>query len=466
VRRLRICIVGGGFSGVTTAVRLLDGAQSPLHLTLIDRSSPVGRGVAYGVESTSLLLNVPSARMGAMVEDEEQFYHFARTRDRRVSPADFLSRSMYGEYLGELLSAAARRGSGAGHELNVLTDAAMAIEMDSDSRFHISLASSSPLASFDAVVVATGNLAPVVPAPVGNDLSSHSRFIADPWAPQALRKVDSRQPALLIGTGLTAVDVALSIAQEHGEVPIVAISRRGQLPQPHRPHGHPPSYGHFPPDLVACPPTIGDYVSAVRKHVRALQKDGIDWREAIGSLRPLTPKLWQGLPQVERERFLRHVQPFWDTHRHRISSQVFARIEDLRQRGILDVRAARLAGYRIESDHVLASIRDRGKGHTREAAFGTIINCTGPAADVKKQMSAFLQSLVSGGFAEVDSLGLGLRVASNGSLIRRNGQAQDNLKLVGPLLKGEYWEATAVPELRVHAAKTAEALLTHLQRVS
>jgi len=466
VQRRRCCVVGGGFSGVTTAVRLLDSAKIPLHVTIVERRDAVGRGVAYGVESPRYLLNVPAARMGALVEDEEQFYHFARSRDRHVSPSDFLPRTVYGEYLAELLSSATRRAAESGNHLEVLPDEATALEVESDGRFRISFASSLRPQAFDAVVVATGNLAPIVPTPVGADLAVHDRFVADPWAPHALNRIDGQQGVLLLGTGLTAVDVALAIAQEHGEVPIMAISRRGQLPQPHRPHGHPPSYGHFPPGLVSCPPTIGAYVAAVRNHVRVLQNDGVDWREAIGSLRPLTPKLWQVLPQVERERFLRHVQPFWDTHRHRISSHVWTRLQGLRQGGKLEVRAARLIGYRIESDHLMAFIRDRGASQGREIRFGTIVNCTGPAADVRKQMSPFLKSLVDGGLANVDSLGLGFRVTPSGSMIGTHGKVNDLLKLVGPLLKGEYWEATAVPELRVHAARTADSLLSQLQRSS
>jgi hypothetical protein len=34
---------------------------------------------------------------------------------------------------------------------------------------------------------------------------------------------------------------------------------------------------------------------------------------------------------------------------------------------------------------------------------------------------------------------------------------------VGPLLKAELWEATAVPELREHARKLADCMLTGTQ---
>jgi uncharacterized NAD(P)/FAD-binding protein YdhS len=40
------------------------------------------------------------------------------------------------------------------------------------------------------------------------------------------------------------------------------------------------------------------------------------------------------------------------------------------------------------------------------------------------------------------------------------------ISLTGPLLKGEFWEATAVPELRVHAARLAERLANELALVT
>ena len=44
----RIAIVGGGFSGVMTAVNLARLSTRPLQVTVINCRRPDGRGVAYG----------------------------------------------------------------------------------------------------------------------------------------------------------------------------------------------------------------------------------------------------------------------------------------------------------------------------------------------------------------------------------------------------------------------------------
>jgi uncharacterized NAD(P)/FAD-binding protein YdhS len=67
----RIAIIGGGVSGSLVAAQVLRHAASPLHLLLIERSGPPGRGVAYGTQCPDHLLNVPAGRMGAFPEEPD-----------------------------------------------------------------------------------------------------------------------------------------------------------------------------------------------------------------------------------------------------------------------------------------------------------------------------------------------------------------------------------------------------------
>ena len=54
-------------------------------------------------------------------------------------------------------------------------------------------------------------------------------------------------------------------------------------------------------------------------------------------------------------------------------------------------------------------------------------------------------------------------VTSELALLEEDGRASQLLSLVGPLLKGSLWEATAVPELRVHAANVAARVHASLE---
>ncbi len=54
-----VVIVGGGFSGAALAMHLLRGGRDDLRITMIERGPWLGRGLAYGVESSVFRLNCP-----------------------------------------------------------------------------------------------------------------------------------------------------------------------------------------------------------------------------------------------------------------------------------------------------------------------------------------------------------------------------------------------------------------------
>ena len=66
--RFSVAIIGGGFTGTTLAAQLLRCAGSSLSVVVVEKSASVGRGLAYGTKSNSLLLNV-RARTGVDVRD-------------------------------------------------------------------------------------------------------------------------------------------------------------------------------------------------------------------------------------------------------------------------------------------------------------------------------------------------------------------------------------------------------------
>ena len=70
-----------------------------------------------------------------------------------------------------------------------------------------------------------------------------------------------------------------------------------------------------------------------------------------------------------------------------------------------------------------------------------------------------MDSLRSQLAVRVDSMGLGLAVGEGYRLQKADGSLHARVRYVGPLLKAQWWEATAVPELRVHAAALAQALV-------
>jgi uncharacterized NAD(P)/FAD-binding protein YdhS len=459
-----VVIIGAGFSGVITAVRLLQsGGEMPLRVALVNRSGGMARGVAYGTNVATHVLNVPAGRMSAFAEDEESFLRFVRTRDASVTGGSFVSRKLYGDYLEETLRAAEQQAA-PGVTLQRIQAEVTAIHRESDDRRVTVLTSEGQSIGADRVVLALGNFAPADPPTAEPGFFQHWRYIRDPWAPEALQAIGPEDSVFLIGTGLTMIDMALALKSRGVQGKLHAISRRGLLPQPHRSPSVPPSADHHPPGIETGPATARAYLRAVLRHIKTLARQGVDWREVIGSLRPITPRLWQALDIPERARFLRHVRPYWEVHRHRMAPTAAQSFQEMLSAGEITVYAGQIRRMTVEGERVAVTIRRRGTDRNENVLASHVINCTGPESDTRSLKDPLICFLREQGRIRPDALGLGLETDLHGALLDAEGQVSGELYYVGPLLKARDWESTAVPELRIHAARLARALLDSLMR--
>ena len=241
-RPLTVAVLGAGASGTLTATALLDAARPlrPVRVLLMDPAAGTGRGAAYSTGQTEHLLNVPAGAMGADPADLEAFLRWARRNaDDSARAGDFLPRRWYGAYLAETLHAAADRALEDGRGTLVRVQR-QGMQVTSGSARGCLLVSDDQGARqhADAVVLATGNPPPGQrwAPPSCAALRTSSPIPGHPGALTHLRTHltggPDRLPVLLVGTGLTMVDVSLSLAGS-GRC-LLAVSRSGQLPAAHR----------------------------------------------------------------------------------------------------------------------------------------------------------------------------------------------------------------------------------------
>jgi uncharacterized NAD(P)/FAD-binding protein YdhS len=256
------------------------------------------------------------------------------------------------------------------------------------------------------------------------------------------------EDVLLIGSGLTMVDVALSLAK--GGRRITALSRHGLLPLTHA-----PTRAISPPPGPLSSPRQA--LSTLRTHAGEA-----GWREAVDSVRPTTSAVWRGWSLADRRRFLRHLRAWWDIHRHRMAPQIARRIQTLGERGQLEIVAGRLEGLRATAHGLEATLRRRGQTQATSRVFGSVVNCSGPEGNPNRVQTGLLADLREQGLLRGDALGLGLDVDTRLGVIGQDGRPTPALFAVGPLTRGAVWESMAVPDLRVQtlaAAGSVEAFL-------
>ncbi|HEY1434442.1 MAG TPA: FAD/NAD(P)-binding protein, partial [Thermoanaerobaculia bacterium] len=256
-----IVVIGGGFSGTAVAAHLLR-RGAPARVVLANRFGPIGRGVAYGTRLEAHVLNVPAGGMSALPEDRDHFVRWARTRDDAIRGDTYVSRRVYGEYLESLLREAEHHAPRAGR-LERLVGVARDIEIrPNGDAAEVVFAGARILA--DHVVLALGNYSPSNPAAVGGEFYDGDRYVRDPWVRGSLDVVRPGEAVLMLGTGLTMMDIALDLASRGVRLPLFAVSRLGLLPRAHRAGLAPGGPEALPPGLDAPPRSIARYARLVR----------------------------------------------------------------------------------------------------------------------------------------------------------------------------------------------------------
>jgi uncharacterized NAD(P)/FAD-binding protein YdhS/glyoxylase-like metal-dependent hydrolase (beta-lactamase superfamily II) len=443
-----LAIVGGGFTGTTLAAQLLRNSGGGLSVVLIERGARLGRGVAYGTHCTEHLLNVRARNMSAYPEHPEHFLEWVRlNHNPGASSDDYLPRPLYGQYVASVLQEEIERHAG---QLEHVQDEAVSIARVGGTA-EIRLRSGRTLFA-DKVVLALGNFPPGDLRLPGR--TPHSlRYVSNPWNVSALGDVSHDKSVLLVGSGLTSVDVAITLRGRGFRGTIHILSRRGLLPQTHK------MTAPWPPFWTEqSPRTVRGLLRLVRRQVEAAEKAG-GWRAVIDSLRPFTQEIWRSLSFKERRRFLRHVRPYWDVHRHRVAPAIGARLASQIQEGQIEIHAGRITAYAEDSDGVDVTYRSRESGQLERLRVDRVINCTGPESDCRKVEDPLMTGLLRQKLAEPDPLFLGLDLSAEGALIDAHGAASNLLYAIGPVRKGSLWETIAVPELRVQASELSRLLV-------
>ncbi len=246
---------------------------------------------------------------------------------------------------------------------------------------------------------------------------------------------------MLIGSGLTAMDVALSIDKAGYRGQILALSRRGLVPRAHADAG----------PVVGAVPRPAERGSWLLHRLRQRSRE-VGWRHAVDELRPHTQSLWRLHDHAAQARFLRHARPWWDVHRHRLAPAVAQRVEVMQAEGRLVFTAGRVVAATAAPGGtpapVRVTIRRRGQQVEEALAVDRVINCTGPEGDITRAAPPLLAALIASGRARADAHRLGLEVDHVGRMFDAAGHPQDSLLAVGPITRGEAWESIAVPDIR------------------
>ncbi|MGE5755495.1 MAG: FAD/NAD(P)-binding protein, partial [Planctomycetaceae bacterium] len=346
-----LAIVGSGFSGTLVAVNLVRLAEGrPLRVVLFEKRERFARGAAYSTTCPQHLLNVPAGMMSALVDEPDHFLSWLQARDPEAHRGTFAPRQVYGAYLEGLLRDAANTP---GATIELVRDEVVDLVAEGPGPGVRLIGRNGSRLRADQVVLALGNPTPQDPIPGPSRAQGLENYLSIPWEDGALDGLDEEDSVLLIGSGLTAVDLIVEARAKGHKGPMIVVSRHGLLPFPHAqvpplPHG-------LAADGAAR--TVRSLLRHVRQEASRYASEGGDWRAIIDSLRPVTQTIWHSFDEGEKARFVRHLSSRWDVHRHRIAPEVARIVDEARRDGQLTVIAGRVLALDERGDRVAVTLR-------------------------------------------------------------------------------------------------------------
>ncbi len=433
-----IVVVGGGASGIILAAHLMR-HDPPPRVTVIERRPVLGQGIAYSTPLPEHVLNVGAFGMSALADEPRHFVDWLEARslaDPHGAPF-YAPRYLYGRYLNDLSQELRGRG------LTVLSGEIVGL---SETLAGVEARLADGLSAVGQIcVLATGHSEqPAAELAPAMRIGSAADGFLDP---------DAR--VLILGTGLSMVDALLTLDHRGHRGEVIALSRRGLLPMPHR-VGHP-----FRLDVADIPlgTSLHYFVHWFRDFVRSTEAEGGNWRDAVDGLRPYNQLIWQNWTASSKRRFLELTKAWWDIHRHRMAPEIHARVTAALATGRLRLVAGRVDRIGRDDGHYDAEILHRASHAQERLSVARVYGCTGIAKNVAESSNPVVRALIAGGLGRPDPLGIGLDVTPGCHVIGRGGEVSQRLFAVGPLTRGTFFEIEAIPDIRAQCKGLASALL-------
>ncbi|GAA4533703.1 MULTISPECIES: FAD/NAD(P)-binding protein [Nonomuraea] len=478
---MRIAIIGGGAAavGLVDALAVGEAGSAAGEVTVFEPSPHLWRGRPYGPDLDSVLVNVPPVIMSIRYLDAGHYASWlgperAATHLDELLGQPLVPRALYGSYLADTAEAALAALRGRGWRTRVAAARVVAAARSGGGaglRVRTEDGHEHPA---DQVVLCVGGGTPQDHYGLGGAAG----FVADPYPlAYTLGQVPAEADVAVIGSGLSAVDVVVSLTARGHAGRIALVSRSGMLPHVwQRPLGHRPvhvtvervealcrehggvtlddltgllraelgtageDFAHFAAEVLAA--GSEEPVRRLRRQLAAVADPRIGRRVLQETAHTVGPYAWRLLPEPDRERLRGH---------YRLATGLASPMVPVNAAALLRLFEAgqltMVAGVRkIEAAE--GGFRVRGDGGDLNA--DVVVNAVNPPPQaVPRAAEPLVTSLLTDGLAVLHP---------SGGLV----PADPRLHVVGDLAGGGSFITSGIPGVAAAAARSARGLLATL----
>ena len=479
VEPLQVVVVGGGFSGTMAAIQLArQGAGRPVSVTVVNTGYKPACGVAYDTACLEHLVTLPAHMISAFPDNLAHFVEWLQTdacaQDAEVQaldqdqlPAAFVSRRLYGQYLQCLMHEYVSAPRPDSVSIRYVDGEAVDVEHAAPTGADVVLHDGRRLHAHK-IILATGNEAPAgLPGFSTAAVAGHPGWVANPWLDWStqLTGADRNQDVVLLGTGLTAVDIMLTLLRQDWRGRITAVSRHALLPLPHfgadeRMEGT----EDWPPtgvDLTAL--TLQELLDLFKEHTARVKAAGGHPARLLGKIGPQVTHIWRKLDLADKQLFVSRYATRFKILRQQIAPSLHAELQQAVAQDKVTVCRGSVLAVDTDEQRLCVRIQDGPDPLlARTLRADLVVNCLGPNVRMADTTSRMLRALLDKRLIEPDDMNMGIRVdTSLRALVRGDGgeQVSPLVLALGPLLRGTFWDSIALPNLRLQAVEVAQTIL-------
>lgn len=482
---MRIGVIGGGAAAVSlldSLLRRFAGSATRLDVTIYAGAGQLATGRAYQSDLDCALVNREAGYMSVRCHDRGHFLRwlhdeprYQRTPDAGLTADAFAPRRLYGEYLSAHLASCLADARRRGWTVTVVP------------QFAVAGTAAGPGVAIRRADGGTGHYDHVVACPGTGEpadpyrLAGAPGFHPDPYPMSAvLPAIAADAHVLVLGTGLSGVDVALGLITSGHRGLISMTSRHGLLPGA-RARQSSVQLRHLTADRVgyemarngalrtrdvwrliraelaeagACLPLPGHGRARDRIREDLSRVAGNPYQAiAMTALHEVRESIWRALPDPEKTLFLRRLHPYLKPHYNPMPPATAATLLTAMDGGQLAVVAG------------AAHLTVHGAGtfllQTRQAEVkaDVVVDTTRRGlARTGASAEPFLDSLVRSGLAIRNPHG-GLRIdIAAGSLVPARPGPLPRVFALGDITSGDLYYAGSMYMINVRGEVVANAL--------
>ncbi|WP_100617843.1 FAD/NAD(P)-binding protein [Bacillus cereus] len=482
-----IAIIGSGAAGVsllhylTVNLNKSNVLKPQVSITIYEKESSVGPGIAYQDDCQSLLLNRESKQMSVMVEKPNHFWEWYQSKCRMVfEQEEFLPRSLFGEYLKYVFEKSIQRALKKNIKINIKYNEVTNI-LKRDKKYVV-MTSDKETEEFDQVLICIGSTRL-------NDfynLNEKSQYIYNPYPfKEKMSFIPNNSKVAILGSSLTAIDICLALKENGHRGKIDMLSRRGELPSV-RGEIKPYQLKYLNRDSLMQILLIRNGEITLRDIVRLIKEEfsvlNLDWKYIFSpnykdtnikkkleaeirnsqmqgawqsillAMNGIIEEYWYFLSEKDKKLYIERYDSIFQSRRNPMPVNNAIKILNFLNDGKLSIKKG-ITNVNYQEERTFCVQFNNGE----YVLYDWIINATGPTKNLNKLCgSKLVDSLIRNGSAVTDTYG-GLKIEfGSGTLIRENGELNKGLRALGHITCGTYYYTSSMEMIAKHAKTIAE----------